>query len=64
MSIAITGAIGGVKTPHIGVIAFAGAIGTIIEWYDFFIYGTAAALVFNKSSFPTLIRRSAAWPSL
>ncbi len=64
MSIAITGAIGGVKTPRIGVIAFAGAIGTIIEWYDFLIYGTAAALVFNSSFFPNIDPRIGALASL
>jgi MFS transporter, MHS family, shikimate and dehydroshikimate transport protein len=37
-----------------GSVAFAGVIGTIIEWYDFLIYGTAAALVFNKLFFPTI----------
>jgi len=33
-------------------IVLASAMGTLIEWYDFYLYGTAAALVFNKLFFP------------
>jgi MHS family shikimate/dehydroshikimate transporter-like MFS transporter len=33
-------------------VAVASFIGTTIEWYDFFLYGTASALIFNKLFFP------------
>ncbi len=35
-------------------VVLASSIGTVIEWYDFLIYGTAAALVFNKLFFPSI----------
>jgi MHS family shikimate/dehydroshikimate transporter-like MFS transporter len=38
--------------PQFAKVAFASLIGTSIEWYDFFLYGTAAALVFPKLFFP------------
>ncbi|MGE0407131.1 MAG: MFS transporter [Candidatus Korobacteraceae bacterium] len=40
-------------TGSIRVVALASLVGTTIEWYDFFLYGTAAALVFNQLFFPT-----------
>jgi len=33
-------------------IALTALAGTSIEWYDFFLYGTAAALIFPKAFFP------------
>jgi MFS family permease len=41
-------------SPPMSRIAIASMTGTVIEFYDFFIYGTAAALVFNKVFFPSL----------
>jgi MHS family shikimate/dehydroshikimate transporter-like MFS transporter len=39
-------------TNTIRTAAFASAIGTTIEWYDFFLYGVVTPLVFNKLFFP------------
>jgi MFS transporter, MHS family, shikimate and dehydroshikimate transport protein len=41
------------ETSSVRLVAVASFIGTTIEWYDFFLYGTAAALVFNRLFFPT-----------
>jgi MHS family shikimate/dehydroshikimate transporter-like MFS transporter len=42
-----------VERSKMNSIVFASCFGTIIEWYDFLIYATAATLVFNKAFFPT-----------
>jgi MFS transporter, MHS family, shikimate and dehydroshikimate transport protein len=44
----------GITAPAIapGTVAFASAIGTTIEWYDFFLYGVVTPLVLNKLFFP------------
>jgi MFS transporter, MHS family, shikimate and dehydroshikimate transport protein len=37
----------------INQVAMSGLIGATVEWYDFFLYGTAAALVFGQLFFPS-----------
>lgn len=40
------------EKPGIVKIVFASLVGTAVEWYDFFLYGSAAALVFGSLFFP------------
>jgi len=35
------------------LVTMASLIGTTVEWYDFFLYGTITGLVFNKQFFPS-----------
>ena len=35
-------------------VAIASAVGTTVEWYDYFIYGTASATVFGPIFFPQI----------
>jgi MFS family permease len=44
----------GVDPRQLRRVAVASAIGTTIEWYDFFIFSTAVPLVFNTQFFSTL----------
>src|ERR1700730_10002436 len=48
-----TAPIVGIERSKMNSIVFASCFGTIIEWYDFLIYATAATLIFNKAFFPT-----------
>jgi MFS transporter, MHS family, shikimate and dehydroshikimate transport protein len=42
-----------VEMSSVRQVLAASFIGTTIEWYDFFLYGTAATLVFGQLFFPT-----------
>ncbi|WP_147918056.1 MFS transporter [Ruania zhangjianzhongii] len=42
---------GGTRTHNRNTV-IASMLGSVVEWYDFFLYGTMAALVFNKQFFP------------
>lgn len=42
-----------VRPSSVRRVVVASLVGTSLEWYDFFIYGTAAALVFNQLFFPS-----------
>jgi len=42
-----------VSSARLRQVVVASVLGTAVEWYDFLIYGVAAALVFNKLFFPT-----------
>ena len=42
------------ESGHLRRVVLASLIGTTVEWYDFFLYGSAAALIFNKLFFPEL----------
>ncbi len=37
---------------QMGLVIFSSTLGTAIEWYDFFLYGTMATLIFPKVFFP------------
>jgi hypothetical protein len=39
------------SSPEMRRVAIASCVGTAVEFYDFYIYGTAAALVFPKVFF-------------
>lgn len=45
---------GNKKKPPMGIVSLASIFGSILEWYDFALYGVASALVFDKIFFPNL----------
>src|SRR5882724_12833214 len=43
----------GARTRGSRKVIVASLVGTSLEWYDFFLYATASAVVFNRLFFPT-----------
>lgn len=43
----------GTSPGHLRRVVTASMLGTAVEWYDFFVYGAAAALVFGPQFFPS-----------
>lgn len=41
-----------INNSAINRVVSASLIGATIEWYDFFLYGVVAGIVFNKLYFP------------
>jgi MFS family permease len=56
MSTAVPAVLTSLEKTHRRRAVFASTVGTTIEWYDFFLYGTAAALVFPALFFPNATR--------
>ena len=42
----------GAQVSSIRQVSLASLVGTALEWYDYFLFGTAAALIFNELFFP------------
>ncbi|HET6503469.1 MAG TPA: MFS transporter [Amycolatopsis sp.] len=41
------------RAPKVRTVLFSSVLGTTVEWYDFFLYSTAAGVVFDKLFFPS-----------
>ncbi|MBA4491649.1 MFS transporter [Paracoccus sp. S1E-3] len=52
VTMAHTNAVGGPQN-DVKKVVFASLVGSTIEWYDFFLYGVVAGIVFNKLYFPS-----------
>jgi MFS family permease len=50
----VTGTHAATRASSLRKVIVASLIGTSLEWYDFFLYSTAAAVVFNRLFFPSV----------